>query len=158
MILKNNSEEHLGVPFLPAKIPVAVVGANGYAGLELSRIILRHPHAYLMGCFSRNEQWSLGEDLPERKAADVPTLSYSTITHLLNSEKAPFRSVFLATPPDVSMELAPLFLQKGIQVIDLSGAFRLDQHNFEQWYKMPHQAIDFLPQAHYGLMPWASHV
>ena len=61
-------------------------------------------------------------------------------------------AVLLATPADVSMELAPALLDSGVKVIDLSGAFRLGTTaNYERWYKEPHTQPDLLAEAAYGL-------
>lgn len=61
-------------------------------------------------------------------------------------------AVFLATPPEVSMELAPLMLDAGARVIDLSGAFRLGTPaNYTAWYKEPHTQPELLGEAVYGL-------
>jgi N-acetyl-gamma-glutamyl-phosphate reductase len=60
--------------------------------------------------------------------------------------------VFLATPPEVSMELAGPMLQAGARVVDLSGAFRLGTpENYTAWYKEPHTRPDLLAEAVYGL-------
>jgi N-acetyl-gamma-glutamyl-phosphate reductase len=60
--------------------------------------------------------------------------------------------VFLATPPEVSMELAPAILAAGIKVVDLSGAFRLsDAEVYSRWYKERHTARELLEEAVYGL-------
>lgn len=60
--------------------------------------------------------------------------------------------VFLATPPEVSLELAPALLQADIKVIDLSGAFRLgDAETYNRWYKAEHTASDLFAEAVYGL-------
>ena len=60
--------------------------------------------------------------------------------------------VFLATPPEVSMELAPLLIEKGIKVVDLSGAFRLrTAENYLRWYKSAHTSPALLEEAVYGL-------
>jgi N-acetyl-gamma-glutamyl-phosphate reductase len=62
------------------------------------------------------------------------------------------KAVLLATPPDVSMELAPAFLDAGAIVVDLSGAFRLrTPERFKQWYKEDHTAPELFGQAAYGL-------
>ena len=56
--------------------------------------------------------------------------------------------VFLATPPEVSMELAPALLDAGARVVDLSGAFRLrTPENYTAWYKEPHTQPDLLAEA-----------
>jgi N-acetyl-gamma-glutamyl-phosphate reductase len=60
--------------------------------------------------------------------------------------------VFLATPADVSMELAPALLDAGVKVVDLSGAFRLrTPETYQQWYKEQHTAPALLAEAAYGL-------
>ena len=60
--------------------------------------------------------------------------------------------VFLATPPEVSMELAPIMLASGARVVDLSGAFRLGTpENYAAWYKETHTRPELLAEAVYGL-------
>jgi N-acetyl-gamma-glutamyl-phosphate reductase len=60
--------------------------------------------------------------------------------------------VFLATPPEVSMELTPTLLAAGARVVDLSGAFRLrTPENYQTWYKEPHTQPELLSEAVYGL-------
>jgi N-acetyl-gamma-glutamyl-phosphate reductase len=60
--------------------------------------------------------------------------------------------VFLATPPEVSMELAPALLAAGVRVVDLSGAFRLrTPAAYSAWYKEPHTQPELLAEAAYGL-------
>ena len=60
--------------------------------------------------------------------------------------------VFLATPPEVSMELAPAMLAAGARVVDLSGAFRLrTPENYAAWYKAEHTQPALLAEAAYGL-------
>jgi N-acetyl-gamma-glutamyl-phosphate reductase len=60
--------------------------------------------------------------------------------------------VFLATPPEVSMELAPSMLDAGVRVVDLSGAFRLrTPENYQKWYGAPHTQPALLAEAAYGL-------
>jgi len=61
-------------------------------------------------------------------------------------------AVFLATPPEVSMELTPALLEAGAKVIDLSGAFRLGTpENYQRWYKEPHTQAALFAEAVYGL-------
>ncbi len=124
------------------KIPVAIIGFNGYVGLELSRLLLKHPNIQLAACFKRHVPsqdsfHKLDRDLScymeDEGAAEVPILDLIN----LKDELEDFRTVFLATPQETSRTLAPLILREGVQVIDLSAAFRA---NLE------------IP---YGLMPWA---
>jgi len=65
---------------------------------------------------------------------------------------AGFPIVFLATPADVSMELASAMVDAGAKVIDLSGAFRLGTvENYQRWYREPHTQPELLAEAVYGL-------
>jgi len=62
------------------------------------------------------------------------------------------KAVFLAIPPEVSMELTPALLEAGVGVIDLSGAFRLGTaENYKRWYREEHTAVSLLSRAVYGL-------
>jgi N-acetyl-gamma-glutamyl-phosphate reductase len=129
---------------------VAIVGANGYAGLELARLLLHHPQAKLAGVYGRSPEWQLAHDLPESKAAAIP---YLPLDNLINTAHQ-FDTIFLATPASTSMQLAENLLAQNINVIDLSGAFRIPQQDFSQWYAEPHSATHLIEQAQYGLCPW----
>lgn len=129
---------------------VGIVGARGYSGLELARILLQHPVARLKACFATDSKWSLSDYLPENAAAEVPVESTVSLDRLAPS----FKTVFLATPAEVSAELAPGLLAKGVNVIDLSGAYRLNASLSEKWYKLKHDQ-SLLSRAEYGLVPWS---
>ncbi len=122
-----------------------MVGFRGYSGAELLRLLSRHPGVdpYLLEHRTDSEKGvhPLGRKLPK------------TIPATAEAAKAEgLSAVFLATPPEVSMELAPGLLDAGIKVIDLSGAFRLrDIETFSQWYPEPHTAPELLAKAVYGL-------
>ncbi len=124
---------------------VGVVGFRGYSGAELLRLLNRHPGVdpYLLEHRSESEKGvhPLGRKLPK------------TIPATAEAAKGEGLSlVFLATPPEVSMDLAPGLLSARIKVIDLSGAFRLrDVETFSQWYPEPHTAPQLLTEAIYGL-------
>src|SRR5690349_730033 len=115
---------------------VAVVGVTGYTGLELARILLRHPALETPVFYVRepNGAKCLAEMFPQFRGwgeAPVRPLSVNAVT----STKA--GTVFLATPHEVSAELAPDFLQAGLRVVDLSGAFRFRcAETFTSWYKL----------------------
>ncbi|MGE0764135.1 MAG: N-acetyl-gamma-glutamyl-phosphate reductase [Bdellovibrionales bacterium] len=134
---------------------VAVVGARGYSGLELSRLLLRHPLVQLVGCFATDSSFVLSHYLTETRASEVPTWQLSDLDeHLTNID-----ALFLATPAEASLELAPKVLAKGVHVIDLSGAFRLRQgdvkQRYKKWYGFEHSETKLLKKAHFGLQPWA---
>src|SRR5690242_13283932 len=130
---------------------VAVVGVTGYTGLELARILLRHPALETPVFYVRepNGAKCLAEMFPQFRGwgeAPVRPLSVNAVT----STKA--GTVFLATPHEVSAELAPAFLQAGLRVVDLSGAFRFrGPETFTSWYKLPAPHADWLSEAAYGI-------
>lgn len=128
----------------------AIVGAQGYAGRELARLLLQHPHIQLTAVYSRNNEWSLAHELPEQAAASVQTLDYAT----LYQTPPAVDILFLATPHEASLEIAEKLTAHVKWIIDLSGAFRLSAHDFAAWYQQPHTAEHLLVQAQYGLCPW----
>jgi N-acetyl-gamma-glutamyl-phosphate reductase len=126
----------------------AIVGASGYTGLELTRLAARHPKLRLVALFS--DRWS-AEAAGARLPLDGPaaTLKYRA---LAEAERADAELVFLATPAEVSADLAPKLLAKGARVVDLSGAFRLeDAAAYPPWYGFAHPAPALLAEARYGL-------
>jgi N-acetyl-gamma-glutamyl-phosphate reductase len=127
---------------------VAIVGASGYSGLELTRILARHPGARITALYS--DRWSeerAGDRLP--LLGELAALPYRP---LADGHAADADWVFLATPAEVSAELAPKLLAKGRRVVDLSGAFRLlDTAAYPPWYGFDHPAPHLLADARYGL-------
>jgi len=125
-------------------VPIGIVGFSGYSGAELVSLLARHPHAEPVL-------------LEHREAAEHPRpLGYEGPRRLPCSadsvRSAGLAAVFLATPPEVSMELAGPMLNAGAKVIDLSGAFRLGSaENYQHWYKEPHTQPQLLNEAVYGL-------
>jgi N-acetyl-gamma-glutamyl-phosphate reductase len=124
---------------------VGIVGFRGYSGAELVHLLKRHPGVETWLLEHRQDAEHrpepLGQTGPKRTAANAEAATAEGLT-----------LVFLATPPEVSMELAPGFLQHGVKVVDLSGAFRLrTPENYLRWYREPHVAPELLRQAAYGL-------
>lgn len=135
-------------------INVGIVGARGYSGLELARILLAHPIARLTACFATDPtSFTLGRELFSEAAAAVPTLSMTALDALDLSTQ--FHTIFLATPAEVSLELAPKLIASGVNVIDLSGAFRLPAADYPEWYGFTHTAVEALAVAEYGMVPFA---
>jgi N-acetyl-gamma-glutamyl-phosphate reductase len=127
---------------------VAVVGASGYSGLELSRIVARHPRLRLAALYS--DRWA-DEAAGTRLSLSGPAaaLRYLPQAHApaLAADVA-----FLATPAEVSLALGPALHARGVAVVDLSGAFRLhDPAAYPRWYGFEHAAVPLLSQARYGL-------
>jgi len=122
-----------------------IVGFRGYSGSELLRLLQHHPRVEPVLLEHRSDFEERPAPLKTRQPVRAP------LTHdAVKSEG--LAVVFLATPANVSMELAPGLLAAGAKVIDLSGAFRFgDAATYSRWYKEPHTAPDLLSQAVYGL-------
>jgi N-acetyl-gamma-glutamyl-phosphate reductase len=132
-----------------------IVGAGGYSGAELVGLLLNHPRAKIAGLFAS------GKHGPAEKAAafsdlfpryrgriDLPVAA----TELPAIQACSADVVFLATPHEVSHELAPALLQTGAVVIDLSAAFRLKDANlYQTHYGFEHRHTELLGSAIYGL-------
>jgi N-acetyl-gamma-glutamyl-phosphate reductase len=123
---------------------VGIVGFRGYSGAELVRILSRHPSIEPILLEHRDAETRpqpLGHAGPRK-------LSYSPE----EAQAAGLAVVLLATPPEVSLDLTPPLLDRGIKVIDLSGAFRLrTPENYKRWYKAEHTQPALLAEAVYGL-------
>jgi N-acetyl-gamma-glutamyl-phosphate reductase len=131
---------------------VAVLGASGYTGEELVRLLLRHPHTELVAVTSRQY---LGKTVAE---IFPRTASYSVAKTLPFTEAAPERLaglaeiVFLALPHGVAVEFAGPLLQAGARVIDLSADFRIkDAATYREFYGHEHADPGLLADAVYGL-------
>jgi N-acetyl-gamma-glutamyl-phosphate reductase len=127
------------------KYSVGVVGFGGYSGAELVRLLGSHPQAEPILLVHRQDQSSrpapINHPQPRRAACTADSVRAEGLA-----------VVFLATPPEVSMELAPALLDAGAKVIDLSGAFRLrDAATYSRWYKQEHTAPQLFAEAVYGL-------
>jgi N-acetyl-gamma-glutamyl-phosphate reductase len=131
---------------------VAIVGASGYSGEELVRLLLAHPHAELAAVTSRQ--------FAGRTVAQVfPRFSHYPRAKALHfSEPDPAalareaNVVFLALPHGVAAEFAVPLLTVGCQVIDLSADFRLrDAAVYTEFYGHDHPAPELLAEAVYGL-------
>jgi N-acetyl-gamma-glutamyl-phosphate reductase len=121
---------------------VGIVGFRGYSGAELVRILERHPQVRPVLLEHREH----AEDTGRRERHERVPCTPEAV------KKENPAAVFLATPPEVSMELAPWLLKCGAKVIDLSGAFRLGTaENYSRWYKEQHTSAELLAEAVYGL-------
>ena len=124
---------------------IGIVGHRGYSGAELIRILQHHPHAEPVLMEHREDA---GGGAPLRRGHSRTSIP-CTGEAVRNEGLA---AVCLATPPEVSMELAPVMIAAGARVIDLSGAFRLrTPANYTAWYKEQHSQPELLAEAIYGL-------
>jgi N-acetyl-gamma-glutamyl-phosphate reductase len=131
---------------------IAVIGASGYSGEELVRLLLQHPHAELVAVTSRqNAGQTLAQVFP--KFASHPkskTLRFSEPKAELLAKQADV--VFLALPHGVAAEYAVPLLNAGCVVIDLSADFRLKSADiYKDFYAHDHPAPDLLKKSVYGL-------
>jgi len=141
---------------MPQTVQPAVVGATGYAGFELARILLRHPRARKPVLFSRE-----GEGNGPARLDDA----YPHISGNGGHPLEPFRwetlrqrgvdVLFLATPHEVSREWTPAVLDQGVRVVDLSGAWRLATPEYRAIYNFsdaqPEKAEIVTRNAVYGI-------
>ncbi|HEV2401179.1 MAG TPA: N-acetyl-gamma-glutamyl-phosphate reductase [Candidatus Sulfotelmatobacter sp.] len=141
---------------MPAKLKTAVLGATGYSGLELTRILLRHPRVEKPVLLRRSADNGSAGDL-----ADIfPVLSGNGgyPLHALSWPALKHQGVdllFLATPHEVSRSLVPEAIAQGLRVIDLSGAWRLKQEQHRAIYNFEDSdavtAAELTKKAVYGL-------
>jgi len=130
------------------KIKVGIVGGTGYTGVELLRLLARHPNVQLQVITSRGEAGLPVADMfPSLRGVVNLAFSDPATVDLTQCDV-----VFFATPHGVAMAQAPALVAAGVKVIDLAADFRLqDVVVFEKWYKLPHGCADILKNAVYGL-------
>src|SRR5205809_2477004 len=134
------------------KKKVAIVGASGYSGEELVRLLLHHPHAALTAVTSRScAGRTIAQVLP--RFAHQPRAKTLRFTEP-NAERLAKQAqvVFLALPHGVAAEYAVPLLQHGALVIDLSADFRLKSaETYKEFYAHDHPAPELLVKSVYGL-------
>lgn len=130
-------------------IKVGIIGASGYTGGELIRILAQHPKAEVTAITSRtHEGKKLEEVFANFNGWNGPLFGGSDAPEAVEDCDV----VFLAVPHGVAMKLAPPILAKGQKVIDLGADFRFrDPEVFEAWYKHPHAEPELTREAVYGL-------
>lgn len=129
-------------------IRIGIFGPTGYAGLELLRLLLRHPQAQIVYLGARREERPAITDI-------WPVLRGRLEMHCSLLEKDPLPEMdaaFLALPHTLAMHHVPGLLTRGIKVVDISADYRLkDPAAFKKWYKVDHLDAGNLPRAVYGL-------
>lgn len=129
-------------------IRAGILGPTGYAGLELIKILLRHPRAQIVWLGARRE---------ERPAIDAiwPILKGRIDLRCAQLDKDPFPPMdvaFLALPHTVAMNYVPKLLAQGTKVVDISADYRLrDAATYKKWYKVDHTDAGNIDHAAYGL-------
>lgn len=135
------------------KIKVAVVGASGYTGQELLRLLAGHPRVEVVSVTSRQEAGKRVVDLFPRLRGAPSFAGLSFMSPDVGGIVATGATVaFLALPHGLASEFAQPLLEAGLKVIDLSADFRLrDAAVFEEFYGGAHPAPQLLGRAVYGL-------
>jgi N-acetyl-gamma-glutamyl-phosphate reductase len=133
-------------------IKVAVVGASGYSGAELIRLLLSHPNAELVCVTSRAESGRvLSEVFPRFRGVGVADTLAFTEPSVSAIAAAGAELAFLALPHGVASEFAGPLVDAGLKVIDLSADYRLrDPAVYEEFYGAPHQDPERLNSAVFG--------
>jgi len=133
---------------------VAVVGATGYAGFELAKLLLRHPQIEKPTFFLRESHGDvrcLSEVFPQLRGwGDAPCAPLSVDAVASSGAQV----VFLSTPHEASLEMVPALLaaNPSLRIVDLSGAFRFrEPETFAKWYKLPAPDAKVLSETVYGL-------
>lgn len=132
-------------------LTASIVGASGYSGAELLRILHRHPHVRIRKLFANTSSGKKVDEIHPwfGKTMDMVFEPYSA--------KAACSSdvVFLALPSGEAMHIVPELLDQGKRIVDLGGDFRLpDAMLYEQYYKHKHTAPSLLGRSVYGLPEW----
>jgi len=126
---------------------VSVIGATGYTGAELVRILLGHPEVKLGSITSKS--------FAGKKISDVyPNLNSDLVCEEIHLDRVSSDSVlvFVALPHSVSMEVVGKLYSRGKKVIDLSADFRITNPSvYEKWYETTHSQKELLKEAVYGL-------
>jgi len=131
------------------RTPVAVIGASGYVGAELVRLLVRHPNVDLRGLYAhRHAGHEVAKDFPQ--FAGVLQAKYEVYDAAAVAARC--EVAFLALPHGESARAAKDLYDRGLTVLDLSADLRLRSAEvYAEWYA-PHAAPELLPHAVYGLV------
>ena len=125
-------------------VKAAIVNVTGYAGVELARLLVRHPDVEITEVTGRSRA---GERLPDV----FPHLAEIDL-EIVPDVSGAADVVFVALPHTAAAEAVSDLLGSGARIVDISADFRLhDAASYESWYKTTHPAKDLLPDAVYGL-------
>lgn len=129
-------------------LKIGLVGGTGYTGMELLRLLVRHPHAELVCITSRgNAGTRVDAMFPGLRGHLDLEFSEPDVDRLAACDL-----VFFATPNGTAMEMAPVLLDAGTRVVDLGADFRLqDLDVWSRWYGMAHSCPEWVAKAVYGL-------
>ncbi len=130
-------------------IKVGIIGATGYAGAELVRLLQNHPQAQIV--------WYGSRSYVEQKYADVYHSTFEIVDDICMDDNMEEMAdqvdvIFTATPQGFCASALTSEILSRVKVIDLGADFRLkNPETYEQWYGIKHEAPSLLPEAVYGL-------
>jgi N-acetyl-gamma-glutamyl-phosphate reductase len=127
---------------------VGIVGASGYGGAELVRLLAGHPELELAVVAAHSQAGRAVSDLFPNLAGDL------VFDDIDPPRLAGLDLVFVATPHGVALDLVADLVARGTRVVDLSAAYRLTPSDFATWYRQDHTHPELAP-AVYGLTEWA---
>ncbi|GAF64008.1 N-acetyl-gamma-glutamyl-phosphate reductase [Alkalihalobacillus trypoxylicola] len=131
---------------------IGIVGATGYGGSDLLRLLHQHPKVSDITLYSSSQEGvHIHESYPHL------TNIYEQVLQPIDIDKISqqVETVFLATPPGVSAEITEPLANKGLKVIDLSGDLRItDRGVYQNWYKRKAANQSIIDEAVYGLSEW----
>ncbi len=132
-------------------IKIGIVGAAGYSGVELIKLLLNHPEAEIVKLFGNSSAGNRIEEI------------HSSLRGMLSQEVEQFNPealegidlLFVALPSGQSMSIIKEAIEANIKVIDIGGDFRLKNvEEYNQYYKYEHTATSLLNESVYGLSEW----
>lgn len=132
-------------------IKVGIVGAAGYSGVELIKLLLNHPEVEIKRLFGHS---TVGSKIDE---------IHTSLRNMISIEIEKFSAealknldlVFVALPSGQAFEAVSIANQMGVKVIDIGGDFRLKNlDDYKKYYKHEHTAVDLLNKSVYGLSEW----
>ncbi|BAP58562.1 N-acetyl-gamma-glutamyl-phosphate reductase [Candidatus Tachikawaea gelatinosa] len=133
-----------------------IIGASGYAGIELVYYLNKHSYVKILDLVVSSNSQDLGKSIDELypQMKKIINLKLKSLDQAMKTNKK-IDVVFLATDPVTSHNLVHFFIKKKCVVLDLSGAFRINNVNFyKKYYGFVHNYTDLLKKSTYGLAEW----
>jgi len=139
-----------------APIPVAILGASGFVGAELLRLIAGHPGLAPGPLFADSQAGLAVADVHPHLALAYPDAIFERVSSPAEggviARLSGCRLLFAALPHGESQKIAPALLEAGMRLVDLGADFRLDDAAaYQRWYKEPHAAPELLGRFVYGI-------
>ncbi|WP_339254705.1 N-acetyl-gamma-glutamyl-phosphate reductase [Sporosarcina sp. FSL W8-0480] len=130
---------------------IGIIGATGYGGLELMRLLHQHPKVQVIDLYTSSEEGTVFSS----KYPHTTNLYDQPLLKIDQEQLSDYDVLFASTPSGVTSQLLPPLIGKGPKIIDLSGDFRLKNTNdYEHWYMKTPAPKEAVEQSVYGLTEW----